>query len=257
MQRKMFVSPWRTRGGMSPDANIRPPSLFVAHQTMPIALKFIAATALLTAVHVLVMTLLGRWLRIAVREVSLGFGPVLLSAGIFRLRAVPLGGVVMFKDTRAEAIPEGAPPGWVKDAFDHQPRWVQALLPLAGAASLVAMAFAWHPGSALASLGHGFVQIAAGGLGPLSTAQPLIAGASHIATQGFLPLLGVLAAKFAALNLLPLPMMNGGQALLALLDPAPRETPRWKQMLMQWSVWLLIALVFSWAVAIGYFAFAR
>lgn len=224
---------------------------------MSIALKFIAATALLTAVHVLVMTVLGLRLRIAIREVSLGFGPVLLSAGIFRLRAVPLGGAVLFKDTRAEAIPEGAPPGWVKDAFDHRPRWVQTLLPLTGAASLVAMALLLHPGSALASLGHGFVQIVTGGLSPLSTAQPLIAGASHIATLGFLPLLGVLAAKFAALNLLPLTVMNGGQALLALLDPAPHETPRWKQMLMQWSVWLFIALAFSWAVAIGFFVLGR
>jgi membrane-associated protease RseP (regulator of RpoE activity) len=224
---------------------------------MPIALKFIAAIALLTAVHVGAMTMLGHWLRIAVREVSLGFGPVLLSAGIFRLRALPLGGFVLFKDTRAEAIPADAPPGWVKDAFDHQQRWVQALLPLAGASSLVAMAFVWHPGSALASVGHGFVQIVAGGLGPLSTAQQLIGGANHIATLGFVPLLGVLAAKFAALNLLPLTAMNGGQALLALLDPAPREMPRWKQMLTQWSVWLLIALTFSWAVAIGFFAFAR
>ncbi|MDP9993778.1 membrane-associated protease RseP (regulator of RpoE activity) [Variovorax boronicumulans] len=225
---------------------------------MLIALKFIAAIALLAALHIAVMAVLGRWLGIAVRQVSLGFGPVLFSFGIFQLRALPFGGSVTFKDTRSEDTTDEAPAehGRVDDAFDHQPRAVQVLLPLAGAASLAVVALLLHPGSALAGIGHGFAQIVAGGVSPLGTAQELIEGARAFATQqGFLPLLGMLAAKLAALNLLPLPAMNGGQALLALMKRDLHEdSSPWLQRLTEWGLWLCVALALSWAVGIGVFA---
>ncbi|MFM9925304.1 site-2 protease family protein [Variovorax sp. H27-G14] len=224
---------------------------------MYIALQFVAAIALLAALHVSVMALLGRALGIAIREVSFGMGPTLLAVGAFRLRALPLGGSVVFKDTLAQTPSGDAADTGAADAFDHQPRAVRVLLPLCGIAALAAVAFALHPGSAGASLANGFVQIVSGGLAPLSIAQQLINGATRVASLGFLPLLGMLAAKCAALNLLPLASMGGGQALLALLDPAPRETPPWKAWLLQASVWLLLALALSWAVAIGLFVTGR
>lgn len=230
---------------------------------MLIALQFIAAIALLAALHVTVVALLGRWLGIAIREVSFGMGPALLSAGVFRLRALPLGGSVVFKDTQTEAPPSGAidididVDKWAVDAFDHQPRAVRVLLPLCGVAALAAVAFALHPASAGASVAHGFAQWVSGALAPSSTALRLIEGATRVASLGFTPLLGMLAAKLTALNLLPLPSMAGGQALLALLDPSPREMPRWKASLLQGSVWLLLALALSWAAAVGIFALGR
>lgn len=224
---------------------------------MLLALQFIAAIALLVALHITVVALLGRWLGIAIREVSFGVGPVLLSAGVFRLRALPLGGSVAFKDTQTETPPPGVGDKWAADAFDHQPRAVRVLLPLCGVAALAAVAFALRPGSAGASVAHGFVQIVSGALAPLSTGRQLIDGAMHVASLGFVPLLGMLAAKVAALNLLPLPSMAGGQALLALLDPSPREMPPWKASLLQGSVWPMLALALSWAAAIGMFALSR
>lgn len=224
---------------------------------MLLALQFIAAIALLAALHVAVMALLGRWLGIAIREVSFGMGPTLLTVGALRLRALPLGGAVVFKDTSVEAPPADAGKPWTGDAFDHQPRAVRVLLPLAGIAALVAVAFALRPGVAAASLAHGFVQIVAGGLAPLSLAQQLIDGAARVAASGFVPLLGMLAAKCAALNLLPLASMGGGQALLALFDPAPRDTPPWKASLLQGSAWLMLALAAAWVVAIGFFVHGR
>ncbi|CAA2108439.1 site-2 protease family protein [Variovorax paradoxus] len=228
---------------------------------MLIASQFIAAIALLAALHVTVVALLGRWLGIAIREVSFGMGPALLSAGVFRLRALPLGGSVVFKDTQTEAPPSGAIDididKWAVDAFDHQPRAVRVLLPLCGVAALAAVAFALHPGSAGASAAHGFAQWVSGALAPSSTALRLIEGATRVASLGFTPLLGMLAAKLTALNLLPLPSMAGGQALLALLDPSPRDMPQWKVSLLQGSVWLLLALALSWAAAVGIFALGR
>ncbi|MGJ7608407.1 site-2 protease family protein [Variovorax sp. LT1R20] len=224
---------------------------------MLVALKFIAAIALLAALHVSVMAALGHWLGIAVRRVSLGFGPVLFSLGIFQLRVLPFGGAVTFKDTRSEDTTDEAPVehGHVDDAFNHKPRAVQVLLPLAGAASLALVALLLHPDSALASVGHGFVQIVAGGLSPLGTAQGLIDGArAFAAQQGFVPLVGMVAAKLAAFNLLPLPAMNGGQALLALLKRDLHEDASpLRQRLTEWGLWLCVALALSWLVAIGFF----
>jgi membrane-associated protease RseP (regulator of RpoE activity) len=222
---------------------------------MLIALKFIAAIVLLAALHIAVMAALGRCLGIAVRRVSLGFGPVLLSLGVFELRLLPIAGSVAFKDTRTEEVSDDLPAGYFDDAFNHKPRAIQVLLPLAGAASLAGVALLLHPSSALASIGHGFVQIVAAGLSPLGTAQRLIEGArAFAAQQGFVPLVGMVAAKLAALNLLPLPAMNGGQALLALLKRDLREdTSPWLQRLIEWGLWLWVALALSWLVAIGYF----
>jgi membrane-associated protease RseP (regulator of RpoE activity) len=205
---------------------------------MLLALKFIAAIALLAALHITVMALLGRLLGIAIREVSFGLGPTLLAVGVLRLRVLPLGGAVDFDD------------------FESQPRAVRVLLPLAGVASLAVVAFALHP-SALSSMAHGFAQIVAGALGPTSHAQQLIGGAARVGMLGFVPLLGMLAAKLAAFNLMPLPAMNGGAALLALLDPRPREMPRWKETLVQGSAWLMVALALAWVVAIGTFLLAH
>lgn len=221
---------------------------------MPLALQFIAAIALLVVFHITAMATFARMLGVAVREVSLGFGPTLLSAGIFRLRALPVGGAVVLKNTLTDTKPDDAAPDWADDAFDTQSRAVRVLLPLSGVATLIAVAFALRPDAAWASLVHAFAQIVTGGLAPLSTAQHLLGGATRIATAfGFVPLLGMLAAKLAALNLLPLATMNGGQALLALFDPSPRDQPRWKEKLMQGSAWLSIALGATWLVAIGYF----
>lgn len=206
---------------------------------MPLALQFLAAIALLAALHTAVTALAGRSLGMALGEISLGVGPTLLSVGTCRLRVLPLGGSVVFDD------------------LDSQPRAVRVLLPLAGIAALAAVAFALHPGSAGGSLAHGFAQIVSGGLAPLSTAQRLIDGAARFGALGFAPLLGMLAAKCAALNLLPLASMGGGQALLALVDPSPRELPRWKNSLLQASVWLTLALAAAWAVAVGFFVLGR
>ena len=222
---------------------------------MLILLKFVAALALLVCIHIGTMAALGHGLGIKVRRISMGFGPPLFSVGIFQLRLLPVAGSVAFKDTRTEDVPDDISPDDFDDAFNHKPRAIQVLLPLAGAASLALVALLLHPGSALASISHGFVQIVAGGLSPLGTAQGLIdGGRAFAAQQGFVPLVGMVAAKLAALNLLPLPAMNGGQALLALLKRDPREdTAPWLQRLIEWGLWLWVALALSWLVAIGCF----
>ncbi|WP_164546972.1 MULTISPECIES: site-2 protease family protein [unclassified Variovorax] len=214
-------------------------------------LKFIAAIALLVSIHLFAMTALGHWCGIAVRKVSLGFGPRLLSLGIFHLHALPLGGSVQFKDTREEGVPFDEPVDYFDDAFNHKARAVQVLIPLAGVAALIAVALVLRQGAAIPSLVHGFAQLIAGAFDPLSTGRQLVGNATAFAKEhAFLPLLGMLAAKLAALNLLPLPFLNGGQALLTLVTRDLREIPAWQHKLNAVSAWVCLVLVALWLAAV-------
>lgn len=214
-------------------------------------LKFVAALALLTCIPLLAMAAFGRACGITVRQVSLGFGPRVLSFGIFQLHAVPLNGSVRFKDTREEGEPFDKPADYFDDAFNHKSRMVQVLLPLAGVAALAAVAIVLRGQAAIPSLTHGFAQVLTGALDPLSTGRQLVDGVAAFARlHAFPSLLGMLAAKMAAVNLLPLPFMNGGHALLTLVTRDLRETPAWQHKLMAVSVWVWLALLASWLVAI-------
>ncbi|SEF32544.1 site-2 protease family protein [Variovorax sp. NFACC27] len=218
---------------------------------MLIFLKFIASIALLVCIHLFAMAALGRWWGITVRAVSLGFGPRLLSLGIFHLHAVPLGGNVRFKDTQEEGVPFDKPADYFDDAFDHKPRTVQVLIPLAGVAALIVVALVLRQGAAVPSVVHGFAQFLMGALDPLTTGRQLVSGATAFAGQhAFLPLLGMLAAKLAAVNLLPVPSLNGGQALLTLVTRDLRETPAWRRRLTVAGLLVWVALVASWLSAI-------
>ncbi|EYF05009.1 site-2 protease family protein [Chondromyces apiculatus] len=214
------------------------------------------ASVLLVVVHISVMAIAGHLLGVVVREVSYGVGPVVLARGPVRVRALPLGGSVLFKTVRDEAgkASDTAAPPDPAGALDHRPLAVQLLVMLAGSLALIALAVALRPAEGLGSVARGFAQAAAGALGPLSTAQRLLDAAFALAmTQGFVAVVGVLAAKIAALNLLPLPMLNGGQALLALLRGGRSALPRWQDVLHKVLILPSLAFGLSWMVAGAYF----
>jgi Zn-dependent protease len=128
------------------------------------------------------------------------------------------------------------------------------LIPLIGPAALLLVALLFQPATALHEVLTGFRQIAAGAIAPMSTAQRYIHATYTLASEdGFLPVLGLLAAKMAAFNLLPLPSLNGGQALRALLRVDRTTTPSWQTRLSSPGMLLLSALLVSWAVALCVF----
>lgn len=222
---------------------------------MLIFLKFLAAIALLVSIHILAIAAVGHRLGVSVRTVSLGFGPLLWSRGVFQLRALPLGGSVQFKDTRETGEPFDAPADYFDDAFNHQPRKAQILITLAGVAALAVVALVLRQGAAVPSMAHAFTQYFEGATDPLSTGRQLIGGAHAFAVQqAFLPLVGMLAAKMAVLNLLPLPAMNGGQVLLTLMTKDLRETPAWQHKLAIAGVCVTLALAAAWLGALLAFA---
>lgn len=67
-------------------------------------------------------------------------------------------------------------------------------------------------------------------------------------------MLGATAAKLAAFNLLPLPGLNGGQALINLVKMGRPEVA-WEAGLVQWLVWPGLLIGASWYLAVGVYLF--
>jgi hypothetical protein len=212
-------------------------------------IQVIIASALLLFLHVSALALAGIAFGIELREVSFGVGKALFTRGKVTVRLLPFSGYAKFADTTE--TPEADP----ATAFNHNPAMVRVAVLVMGCGSLILLA-AMIPGVAgVSEVIAGFRQVVVGAFGPTSTAQGYLQALLDRSTsQGFMVVLGVLAAKFAAFNLLPLPLLNGGQALLALVPTDPNVVPDWHLKLMQFSIMAILALLASWLYAICFFA---
>ncbi|MDR7191385.1 hypothetical protein [Luteimonas terrae] len=82
-------------------------------------------------------------------------------------------------------------------------------------------------------------------------------GQAWLGLQGTTAFVGVFAAKLAAINLLPLPHLNGGQAALALTGLTGDGEGGWIRQLMIGSAVLWWLSAGSWCVAVAYHLLAH
>jgi membrane-associated protease RseP (regulator of RpoE activity) len=192
-------------------------------------LAFFAAIWLCVLVHIGVMALVGWRVGATVEEVSFFYGPTLFRfryRGVsYRVGAIPTGGFVKFKGEREKNKDSEQ----ILFAADMEPAGFRDLHPLkqmlisaSGCAALLALAaLCIGPWASSRSLGRGFVQAIP--FAPWTPAwvpggKELVGRFIALLQQGpFRVALGVLAAKFAAVNLLPLPPLNGGTILMSML----------------------------------------
>lgn len=214
----------------------------------------LAAVALAVAIHITAMAICAIGMGIRVRSVSFGIGPTLLRLGPVHLRLLPVAGNVVLKDSRVEGDDgDVMDPADFHDAFNHQPVWKQVLLPLAGAAALVATGVGILGTEGWAAFIRGFAQVVMGAVSPLDQAQGYLRSfQAFVADHGFVAVLGLVCAKLGAVNLLPLATFNGGHALVNLAKRGRPEVA-WEQVWGQWSLWASLLLLGAWAVACGYF----
>jgi hypothetical protein len=198
------------------------------------------------ALHLAAMALAGVLLGATLQQVRLGFGPTLLGFRLrgapVRLHLFPLGGYVQF--WRSDSNPP-APSGVVP--FDHLPGHRRAAAQLTGPLVLLAVGVAlggpspWKPA----------VDLFRGALSPLSTGPDLLAAAVAAAPTLPLPaLLGQIFAYLAAWNLLPVPTLNGGAALLDLTVPPGKSGDRVRSITSVAGAIAMFALGTAWIVAI-------
>ncbi|MEO0708923.1 MAG: site-2 protease family protein [Cyanobacteria bacterium J06649_5] len=213
--------------------------------------KLFIAFALATVTHVLSMAIALFLCGVTIQRISFGLGPALLKFGIVTVSPLLAGGSVTMLDSRMESIHETD----LSQAFNHQPMWVQVWVPLSGVVGLGAVAYGLTGSAAVSSFLAGFAQIIQGGLSPLGTAQRQLQSVQQFCEASSLQaVLGMTAAKLAAFNVLPLPGLNGGQALINLVKQGHPQVA-WEAGLVQWLIWPGLLLGASWYLAMVVYLF--
>lgn len=188
-------------------------------------------------------------------KMTLGVGPKLFKRGKFEITPLPLAASVSMLDTRASGDVSER-----EHAYDHRPRLVRVSIQLSGPIAILLAAIALRGSAGWTSFLRGFEQLLSGAIAPASRGVELVDGYTQLAEKtGFVAALGVLLAKLAAANLLPIPIVGGGAALLELLLPDSRPDIRDKIWVGFQHVGLVavLALTLAWLYAIVLAVLAR
>jgi membrane-associated protease RseP (regulator of RpoE activity) len=207
--------------------------------------SLVLAIPVCIAVHLLAVAATARLIGVKVLVISLGLGPTLASIGILRLGGFPIGGFVKLKDSREEPVPLNE----MGAAFDGRSALEQIAISLSGCAMLVLLSISLLGRDGLQAFLIAPAQLLHGAIAPFSTAQVLIAeslsllSAAPPATD-----VAYAAAKLAALNILPLPALNGGAALAAL-GRALKIDSLWSSNLTKILMFATVGIALSWFTA--------
>ena len=170
---------------------------------MTFLLPLLAAWLIVIFVHVTTFAVVGRLMAVGIDEVRYFFGPTLLKFRVLkiqvRLRSLPLGGNVKFEE----------------ESYHKKSLLKRLLLTLSACTSLLIVAcICLGAGEAWISFTHGYVDLLQSFNPASSKRLELIAAAHEYLKQAtFWQTFGVVCAKICAVNLLPLPVLNGGLAL--------------------------------------------
>ena len=206
----------------------------------------LAALATL-AVHLGTMALAGSALGVHLHWVTFGWGPQLLRVSRLRVGVLPVGGAVRFLHSVDDDVPEAE---W-HQALDRRSTAERLLVTLSGCAVLFALAIALQGRAAVEAFVALPGQLVAGTVSPFGEAQTLLRQIAAAAQSSSFPaLLALVMAKCAALNLLPLPMLNGGAALAVLADRWGLARA-WPPAGMRALLLLWVGVTLAWLVALG------
>jgi membrane-associated protease RseP (regulator of RpoE activity) len=207
--------------------------------------QLVFAITLVSLFHVCAMAACARAFGIGVRRVAWGIGPALFKLGRLRIHLLPLGGhvsVTTLAEARADTPDDSI--------LELQPRWKRVLLPLSGPLALLLLGSGVLGVAALDHFGVAFGQILGGATAPFGDAQTLLRDAgAWLAHHGLVLVIGIVACKAAALNLIPYLGSNGLHALFGLLPPHAAETT-WGQRLSRVLVILMFLVFGGWLLAL-------
>lgn len=207
---------------------------------------FLITLLIAVTIHLLVIAAAGWAIGVTILVFSLGLGPTIFRAGILRLGAIPAGGYVRFRDSRQDSVP----PEQMKSAFDGRSTTEQIAIMLSGCCVLLAIAVILDGAAGLEAFLSLPLQVFQGARSPFNEAQVLLRSSSvFVESATFGTLVAVSCAKLAALNLLPLPGMNGG-AVLAALGHRLGAGKWWPSFATRALVLVLVALFLSWCLAL-------
>lgn len=212
---------------------------------LPLWLRICWSVYILTILHVATMGLFGTfWLKLPIDRMSFGTGKRWLQINI---AAVPISfGIFFFNGGATFAKDE-------RILFS----WRRSLVELSGCAVLLALAAAIMQGDAPLNILAFWQQLIEGALSPFSHAQLLLMELRrYLSGLDELSILAVVSFGLAGINLLPLPPLNGGNALMYFVSSTLYPlTPRAQEWLFRVGFLTFIAGCGSWLMALLFLAY--
>ncbi len=190
---------------------------------------------------------------VIIKEVCFGSGPTLLSFNKVRIKLFPFNGrVVLLNSHDTDFSPKTR-----QGAFDLKPLKVRLSIILSGCLITLLMSILITSGTSWPAFLAAFNQIINGRLHPFSDAQNLLLQAQNFTLEhSFLKVLGYTMAISSSFNLLPLSILNGGTAILALISKVCSLSDTIIHRIHLISLLIFIAMLFSWLISLLIFFFS-
>lgn len=193
-------------------------------------------------VHVWSMALAGWLVGAEIQDVNIGFGPRMFKFDIgsvcFKINYIPTGGSVKFGDSFQDIHP-------IKRVF----------ISVVGCLSLVCLAsVSFGIPHAFLKYQNGVSQIVLGAISPKTVGSELLYGLSIFLKENtFFACLALIATKLAAGNMIPVPILNGGDIVLTLIGWIKPIPIKIREYLNQIGLIVVLTIMFSWFSAIYFF----
>lgn len=221
----------------------------VGHE-LPLWLKICWSWYIALMLHVITMGLVGTlWLKVPIERMSFGFGKRGLQTNI---AGIP----ILFG-----IFPFGGSVKYAGDEPQNEPKldgWQRSVVELSGCAALLALAVVIMGRHAPFDVLAIWQQVVQGALSPFGHAQVLLRDLGHyLAGLDELSVLAAMSFGIAAINLLPLPLLNGGNAIMyfvnSMLSPV---TPRDQEWLFRAGFCAMMFGYGSWFLALLFLAYS-
>ncbi len=210
-------------------------------------LFFFLAIFLSTSAHIAATAWSARLLGIPVQEVSIGLGPTLVRVDAFRLGLFPIGGYVSLRSLQKEDLPSDV----ARSTVEGESLIDQIAVASFGCLLLLIIAFVLTGSQAFTAFLSMPAQVLTGAISPFGTAQNLLDTAiTFLRDAPATSVIGEVAARIAALNLLPFPASNGGDALAAI-GRASGVARIWPEAATVLLLFVRIALLALWLLALA------
>jgi membrane-associated protease RseP (regulator of RpoE activity) len=212
--------------------------------SMPHPFLVLAALAAVCQIVHLVGRLLVSWLVGAkVEEIVLFIGPGLrfrLGGIDYKIGLIPLGSSVRFPNEDKDP-----------DRFSALPLWKRLAVFASGVVALAILAcLCLGPWQGVLSIWRGLDQVLIGACSPMRTGRTLIRTLYAILrVDPYVIGLGIVAAKTVAVNIYPIPSLDGGSIVLALLERAFGLSDKAREWMTILGLVFFLILVASWVFA--------
>lgn len=220
---------------------------------MQVLLILFASHVIVMLAHTAGLVLASRLAGASISEIGIFIGPTLFKINIrgvaLKLNLLPTGSYVKYDADE----PDRRRATRSKRLEDLNPL-TRAVIASAGCLALLLVAVVYlGPSAAIRHTVSGFSQIISGTLSPLEHGARLLQLLYQFASTMPLPAtLGLVASKEAAFNLLPLPVFNGGDIILNLINLVKRIPDLVIERLNMFGFLLMIAIWACWLIALVY-----